>query len=451
MKGVLVILDGLGDLPSKQLGGKTPLEAANTPNLDFFATYGKTGYMYPVKPNFIPGSDESIVSLFGNNLSDSSRGQLEARGAGIKTSHGDLALRVNFASINSLSEGDIIDRRVGRTLTTKEAEILSKDLNKIKLSCNFIFKSTIQHRAVLVLKGGFSDNIICNDPIYSRDNPKNSEKISTFKALDEEEDTQYTVNILREFAEKAFELLDKHPINEKRRIKGFPPANYLLMRGAGSEIPKLKKYRKWLSIVYMPLEIGFSELSGMNVFSFEYPELKNLDSYENLWEGLKKACNFTIDTIKKNYKNSDYAYIHIKETDLPGHDNKPIEKKMMLEYLDKTLFQFLREFAIQKKIKIVVTGDHSTPCKLKSHSADPVPVLFYEGGLNPKESFFDSFLNNFNTNNIQKFFSRKEKNDERTKSKESIKKIKFCERTVKSGALGEIKGKDLLNKVGFNK
>ena len=90
MKGMLIIIDGLGDLPNKQLGGKTPLEAAHTPNLDFLATRGELGYMYSVKPGFIPESDEAIVSIFGNNLISSSRGQLEARGTGLKLTRGDL-------------------------------------------------------------------------------------------------------------------------------------------------------------------------------------------------------------------------------------------------------------------------------------------------------------------------------------------------------------------------
>ena len=377
MKGILVILDGIGDLPCRQLDGKTPLEAAETPNLDFLATRGEMGYMYPVKPGFIPESDEALISIFGNELIDSTRGQLEARGTDIKLTRGDLALRANFATIDSLKEGNIIDRRAGRTLTTAEAEELAKALNKIKIPCKFIFKPTIQHRGVLIFRGGFSDNVTGNDSTYSKGKAKEAEKIGIFEALDEEENTQYTINILREFVNKAFEVLDAHPVNKERKRKGLLPANYLLLRGAGIEPPKLKFYKRWLSVVYMPQEIGFSKISGMNIFSFDYPRLKSLDSYENLREGLEKACSFSIKVLKKNHKDADYAYIHIKETDLPGHDNKPIEKKLMIEYVDKTLFKFLREFVPPKKIKVVVTADHSTPSKLKAHSSDPVPVLFY--------------------------------------------------------------------------
>ena len=413
MKGILVILDGIGDLPCKQLGGKTPLESADMPNLNFFAARGEMGYMYPVKPGFIPESDEAIVSIFGNDLISSTRGQLEARGTDLKLTRGDLALRVNFATIDSLEKGDIIDRRAGRTLTTQEAEVLAKALNKIKLPCKFVFKQTVQHRGVLVFRGGFSDNISGNDSTYIQGKSKVVDKIGFCKSLDDDENSQYSANLVNEFIEKAYEILNKHPVNQERKRRGLLPANYLLVRGAGIEPPKLKLYKKWISVAYMPLEIGFSRVCGMKVFSFDYPKLKNLDAYTNLYDGLEKACKFSIKVLKKNYKNTDYAYIHLKETDISGHDNKPVEKKLMLEYIDKTFFKFLRKFAPQNKIKVVVTADHSTPCNLKVHSADPVPVLFYNDSI-PKEK-------------------------------------KFCEKEAKNGSLGGVMGNGLLKKIGFVK
>lgn len=413
MKGVLVILDGLGDLPSKQLGDKTPLENANMENLNFLATRGEMGMMYPVKPGFIPESDEAIVSIFGNSQINSTRGQLEARGSGLKLTRGDLAFRVNFATIDSVEEGNIIDRRAGRTLTTDEAEQLSKALNKINMSVKFIFTPTVQHRASLVFKGGFSDNVSGNDSTYFQGVHTAVDKLGYCKPLDEDENSQYSANIVNEFLEKAYEVLNHHPLNQERRRRGLLPANYLLIRGAGAEAPKLNIYKRWAAVAYMPLEIGFSSLSGMDVYSFEYPKLKGFDAYQNLYDGLKRACDFSIKIVKKVRKSANYLYIHIKETDLPGHDNKPLEKKAMLEYIDKTLFKFLRKFAPPNKIKVVVTGDHSTPCKLKGHSADPVPVLFY--------------------------------NDSELKEKH------FSEKEAANGKLGKFNGNDLLKKVGFNR
>ena len=411
MKGILIILDGIGDLPNKLLGDKTPLEAAETPNLDFLAARSEMGFMYPVRPGFIPESDEAIVSIFGNDLISSTRGQLEARGTDLNLTRGDLAFRTNFATVNPKNK-KIIDRRAGRTLTTAEAEMLARALNnKIKISCKFVFEPTVQHRGVLVFRGGFSEMISGNDYTYVQGKTGGKDEVGLIKPLDDDENSQYTANVVNEFLDQAHEVLDKHPVNEDRRQRGLMPANYLLVRGAGIEVPKLKFYKKWISVAYMPLEKGFSELCGMKVFSFDYPKLIGLDSYKNLYEGLAKACKFSIKVLKKNNKEFDYAYIHLKETDLPGHDNKPIEKKLMLEYIDKTFFKFLRKFAPPHKIKVVVTGDHSTPCKLKNHSADPLPVLFYNDSI-PKEK-------------------------------------KFCEKEARKGTLGRIMGKDLLKKVGF--
>ncbi|MEN7982705.1 MAG: alkaline phosphatase family protein [Nanoarchaeota archaeon] len=409
MKGILVIIDGMGDLPNKLLKEKTPLEAAHTPNIDFFATRGEMGYMDPVKPGFIPESDEAIVSIFGNDLSSSSRGWLEAKGADIKMTRGDLAFRVNFGTIDS--KGDVIDRRAGRTLTTSEAHELARAItNRVKMPFKFTFISTVQHRAALVFKGGFSENITGNDLTYIMGKTKQEGRC---QALDETENTQYTANVVNEFIAKAQEILEKHPINKKRKEKGLLPANALFIRGAGIELPKLKQYKKWISPSYMPLEIGFSKTSGMKVVKFDYPKLKQLDAYKNLWDGLKKACKFNIKSIKKFRKSFDYAYVHIKETDLPGHDNKPIEKKEMIEYIDKTFIKFLRKIAPQNKIKVVITADHSTPCKLKTHSADPVPVLLYNGSI--------------------------------------LKEKKFNEKEARKGTLRRIEGKEFLKKVGFVK
>lgn len=409
MKGILVIIDGMADLPHKLLDNMTPLEAAETTNMDFLATRGEMGYMHTVKPGFIPESDEAILSIFNNDIDSASRGWLEAKGANIKITRGDLAFRANFGTVDK--KGNIIDRRVGRTLTTEEAQDLARSLmNRIKLKNKFTFVSTVQHRAVLVFHGGFSENITGNDLTYVMGKHKEQTRCIP---LDDSENTQYTADIVNEFLRKAHEILEKHPVNAKRKERGLLPANHLFIRGPGIENPKLKQYKKWISPSYMPLEIGFSKLSGMKTITFNYPKLKKLDAYENLWDALKKSCKFATKSLKKYHKKFDYAYIHIKETDLPGHDNKPLEKKAMIEHIDKTLFKFLRKFAPSKNINIAVTADHATPCKLKAHSADPVPILL------------------FNNSNL--------------------KEKKFSEKEARLGKLKKIEGKELLKKVGFTR
>jgi len=413
MKGIFVIMDGLGDLPTASLGGKTPLEAAKTPYLDFLATRGELGYMYPVRVGYAPSSDESIASIFRNDIKNLSRGELEAYGAGLNPKKGDLVLRVDFGTIDSLEKGNILDRRVGRTLSTKEAKKLAHSLNKIDFPYKFKFISTNQHRALLLIRGDFSSKITGNDLTYSNGKAKEVKKIGNCVPLSKDKLSKKTSEVLNEFLKESFHILNNHPVNFNRRKKGLLPANYLLVRSPGTQKPHLVQYKNWISAHYMAMEEGFSYLSGMKNYSFKYPPLRGVDAYKNLWSGLRKAVKNSIKVLKRNKNKAEYCYIHLKETDLPGHDNKPHVKKQMIEYIDKTLFKFLARIAPMKRIKIVVTGDHSTPCKLKEHSSDPVPVLFYNLGI-PKQK-------------------------------------KFNEKEARLGKLGKIMGKDLLKKVRFVK
>ncbi len=419
MKGVLIVIDGVGDRPCRQLGEKTPLEAAKKDNLDYLAKAGRLGYIYPVDESFAPESDTAVLSLLGNDTRLANRGAFEALGAGLKLEKGDLALRTNFATIDNLKNGSgkIIDRRAGRTLTTREAEVLAGEINKIFLPRKFLFKLTIQHRGVLILKGGFSDNITNTDPAYPiKGKFQESYNFKFSEPLDDDENSEYTANMVNELIEQSFIKLNEHPINQERRKKGLMPANILLTRDGATEIPKIKKLKKWAGIHYLPLEIGICKAADMPVFSFPYPEMKKFDVYRNLYDALDKAIKFSVKTLKKQKNNFDYFYIQFKETDVPGHDNKPNEKKEMIELLDRKFFSFLKKFAGENKIKVAVTGDHSTPCSLKSHSADPVPLLLF---------------------------------DSSEKGKIEKDGLTFSEAESRKGSLGKIYGKELLKKIKF--
>lgn len=413
LKGVFVIIDGLGDLPNKQLGGLTPLESATTSNLDFFATRGEIGFVYPVSPGYSPGSDESIVSIFGNDMKNSNRAWLEAVGAGINPNKGDLVLRVNFGTIDSIEKGNVIDRRAGRTLTNEEANLLAEEINKMDFPYEFKLVPTLQHRGILIFRGDFSDKIAGDDITYNKGSSKEISKVTSCRALVREDKAEKTAKMLNEFLESSFKILKDSEANISREKRGLLPANYLLVRTPGVERPKLKQYKDWACLGYMPLEKGFSDLSGMKTYSFSYPPLRGIDSYQNLWQGLKKASSHSLKLIKSSLRKHKFIYIHIKETDLPGHDNKPFEKKEMLEFLDKNLFSKLRGFLSRNKIKLIVTGDHSTPCVLKAHSSDPVPLLYCSWSL-PREK-------------------------------------KFNEKEAKKGKLGRMLGKEIFSKTGFLK
>jgi len=409
-KFILITLDGMADLPAKELQNKTPYEVAFTPNLDFFAQNSKSGLMIPVKEGVAPESDVAITAILGYDPYHffTGRGPLEAYGAGIDMEKGDLALRTNFSTIGIGNK--IIDRRVGRTLMTKEAFALAKTINnKIKLGFPFVFKPTIQHRGVLVIKGSFSDNITNTDPGYEK---KGSFSVAVRKdafescePLDDEEETALSANLVNNFISQSISLLKKHPVNLERLNQGQLPANIILTRDAGIKLPQFpKKKEKWLAVLSMPLEIGLAKLTGMDVAKCPYPEMTKTNVYDTLYVALKKYIDFAKQEIKANWKNYDCFWIHVKETDIPGHDGLALHKKKMIEIVDERLMSFLKTM----NAKICVTSDHSTPCVLKKHSADPVPFLIYGGGKDGK-----------------------------------IKR--FTEKECKKGSLGKIYGKDLLN------
>ncbi len=411
MKGVLVVLDGVGDLPHPKLDNKTPLEAAQKPALDEIAGNAELGFMYPVSEKFVPESDKGMLHILGKEKTMISRGQLEAIGAGIELGPGDLALRANFATLDNFENKKILDRRVGRSLSNKEANLLAKTINKeVRLDHPFIFKPTVQHRGVLVLRGVFSDSVSNTDPAYAKEGKFVGDVVKYAEPLDDKELSEYTASQINQFLRKSYDILNNHYINKKRRKKGLLPANIILTRGAGTELPKIQKFHRWAGVAYMPLEIGIAKTFGMQPFTFPYT-LKNNKAYKDLEKLLKKAAKFSAKTIKKQQGNFDYFYIHFKETDLPGHDNLPEEKKAMIEIIDKYFFSFLLKWAKKHPFKIIVTGDHATPCKLSSHSADPVPFLISQ---------------------------------QYTKSQ----KINFCEKTCVQ-TKNKIYGKDLLKKSGF--
>src|SRR3989344_3310022 len=165
-KRILIVLDGLGDLQCKQLGNKTPLDAAHTPNLDKLAAKSRLGYMYTIKEGIAPESDTATLAILGNDPYKvyTGRGPLEAAGADAKLTKDFIAFRANLSTVKG---NKIIDSRVGRNLTTKEAISLSSAINKkVKLPYRFRFIPTIQHRAVLIIYKKLSPNISNTDPAY---------------------------------------------------------------------------------------------------------------------------------------------------------------------------------------------------------------------------------------------------------------------------------------------
>lgn len=384
-----MILDGVADEPCSALSDKTPLDFASTPNLDYFSSNGEVDYCFPIAEGVAPQSSSGIVSLFGADFRDFPRGVLEATGAGVSLKEGDLVLRCNFATIDNLQNRKLVDRRVGRTLTTDEARELARVINeKVKMPFPFELIPTIGHRAVLVFRGNFSANISNVDPSYDfgLSVERASDKVPLSEPYDDGASAKLAANLVNTFVQKSHVVLANHALNLKREKTGLFPANFILCRDAGNKISSYDKLPgNWLGFGYMPLEVGVARILGMDVYSFDYPEMKSIDSYEHLKKGIELAVRKSIEMLKINFSRYDYFYIHFKETDIPGHDNKPREKVKMIEFIDKEFFGFLRAFLVEHSARLLVTADHTTSCRAKTHTSHPVPVLFFDS-LKQKKS-----------------------------------------------------------------
>jgi len=386
LKLIYVAIDGMGDLPIAELGNKTPLEAANTPHLDFLAKNGKTGLIYTVKKGVAPESDVAVISLLGYDpfKYSTGRGVIEAVGAGLNMKDGDLALRCNFATLGKGKE--ILDRRVKRTLTTEEAAELSDAVNeKITLeSCpaTFEFRSTLGHRAVLLFKSKaqcLSGKITNSDPAYSYVNgigeatPDAEMVLKKCEPLENTEEARNAANLVNEFIEKTHEIWEHHPINKKRAAEGKLKANCVLTRDAGSQLPKFfninKKYNvHFAALADMQAESGIAHLAGMKATLLPPPS-----------GDLEKDCAVRVKNLLEILPLYDCFYIHLKGPDEPGHDGNCNLKTKIIAAIDKHFFgPLLQEISLKKHI-FCVTCDHATPCSLKVHSDTPVPVLISGG------------------------------------------------------------------------
>lgn len=383
MKILYIVLDGLGDLPTPDLGDKTPLEAAYTPFMDSLAAAGQTGMLYTVEKGVAPESDVAVISILGYDAKKyyTGRGPLECYAAGLQVNDGDLAYRVNFATLGK--DNQIVDRRVGRNLTTEEATELAKAINtKVKLlSATFSFKNTVGHRGVLVIRnqsGRLSAQVTNTDPAYEKEGVygvakarfknvlQNSEPVEGYKHVEEAKRSAFLTN---EFIKLSQEVLNNEPVNKKRVAEGKLPANVILTRDSGDALPKFPPFdkefgKKFGCFVEMPVERGIALLTGMTIIGLPEPTGNPTHDYH-------LRANKALESITE----FDGLYIHIKGPDEPAHDGRANDKKESIEAIDQYFFGNLIPFLDKNNTVIAVTADHSTPCTLKAHSDDAVPLL----------------------------------------------------------------------------
>ncbi|QDU05220.1 2,3-bisphosphoglycerate-independent phosphoglycerate mutase [Gimesia chilikensis] len=337
-KIVLLVSDGLGGLPLEP-GGKTELETANTPNLDELAKNGTLGRSIPVLPGITPGSGPGHLGLFGYDplQFNIGRGVLEALGIDFELGPDDVAIRGNFCTLDD--DGNITDRRAGRIGSDIGVE-LCKKLDQIEIPGVEVFVRPVkEYRLVIVLRAkGLGGDINDTDPQKTG--------VPPLEPVGENEASQKTAEICKEFLKQAGEIL-----------KDDRPANLLTMRGIAKmpEIPTFEEVygTRAAAIAVYPMYRGLARLVSMDVKDAGQTLESQMDCLEKIWD------------------DYDFFFVHYKYTDSTGEDGNFAAKVAKTEEVDSCI---PRIKALKPDV-LIVTGDHSTPSKMKSHSWHPVPVL----------------------------------------------------------------------------
>ncbi len=365
-KILMIICDGMGDRPVPELDGKTPLQAANTPNLDKLATIGKNGMMSTLGHGVIPGSDTAHLALLGYDphKTYSGRGPFEAGGIGLDLLAGDIAFRVNFSTVDE--NMTVIDRRAGRI--TEGTDKLADALDGMTIEdVQIIIKAGVEHRAALVLRGsGLSPNVGDTDP------HELNTKVLEAKPLDADAKAEKTATILNEFTKKSYEILDVHEVNVKRKADSQQPANIVLCRGAGA-MPKIQLFSekfglKGAAIVGIPLVKGLCRIIGLDTIEVE-----------GATGSANTNLNGKVEASLTALEDHDFVFLHFKGADALAHDFDAQGKVRFLEDVDKALAPIID--GLDEKLIVAFTADHSSPIVTGEHSADPVPLVIAGGGL----------------------------------------------------------------------
>lgn len=345
-KIVFIVLDGIGGHPSKP-AGKTELETARTPNMDKLASNSILGLSNPIAPGITPGSGPGHLGLFGYDpfKCNIGRGVLASLGIGFPLKASDIAARINFCTADS--KGFITDRRAGRIPTSLCAELV-RELDKIIIKGVKIFVRPVRdYRASLIIRGkNLGGDISDSDPQKVGLKPK--------PLIGKDNASKRTIQIVNQFLLKAQKILS-----------GKKPANMIMLRGFDKykNFPSMAEIYKLnpACIAAYPMYKGVARLTGMEV----------LDTGETL--------NEEIAVLKKNFKRYDFFFFHVKKTDSAGEDGNFKQKVKIIEDFDRKLPEILS----LKPDVLVITGDHSTPSILKSHSWHPVPLLIYSKYCRP--------------------------------------------------------------------
>ncbi len=367
MKGVLFIIDGLGDLPIPAFEGRTPLEAAQTPFLDRLAGRGRFGVIDPIAPGVLPNTHSGagmLLGMYPGQVSRLNRGPVEAAGLGLQLQEGDVALRANFATLERAGDDwRVVDRRAGRIRhgTAELAEAMA-GIGPID-GVSVLFQPTEQHRGVLVLSGpGLDAHVSDTDPGDHGD----SNLLKHCRALSP--GAERTASLINRYGQRVRETLQDHPVNQQRRQAGLLPANGLLTRGAGHPLA--------LDNLVADHGIRASVVSGCNTVKglgrlLGFRVIDDARFTADLDTDLDAKVRVTLDELQ----HAGLVFVHVKAPDICAHDRDPVAKRDLLSRIDQSLGSLVGE-----PVGIAVAADHTTDSNTGRHTADPVPAFMCAAG-----------------------------------------------------------------------
>ncbi len=360
MKYVVIVIDGAADYPIEELGGKTPLEVADTPNIDFLASRGVLGRVKTIPKGFTPASDIANLSLLGYEPQRhySGRGPLEAANIGVELKEDDLAFRCNLVTN---AEGKLFDYSAGH-IRDKEAKILIEYLDKKIGSKDLKFFFGKSYRNLIVFKNSRHlklDEAKCFAP---------HDIIG--KRIDKHLPRGKNSEVLKEVMEASAAVLGEHEVNKVRVDLGENPANMIWLWSGGPKvkIPFFKDLFGLEGSVISAVDLikGIGKTIGMDVIEVEGAN----GYYDTNYAGKAQAG---LDSLNK----SDFTFIHIEATDEAGHNQDLRMKITCLERIDKLVVGKIIEGLQGKAHKILITPDHPTPLVLRTHTDEPVPFLIF--------------------------------------------------------------------------
>lgn len=380
MKTLIILGDGMADEPIDELGGKTPLQYADTPFMDALARLGTTGRLKTVADGFHPGSEVANMAVLGYDLPTvyEGRGVLEAASMGVDLKPDELAMRCNLVCI----EGDLLKNHSAGHIRTEEADLLIRSLNRALGSDRIRFYTGVSYRHLLVVKGG-DKRLVCIPP---HDIPLHPFRPNMVRA--EVPEAEETAALLNQLIMQSQEVLKDHPVNLRRIQEGHDAANSIWpwspgVRPAMQTLKSMYGIQKSSVISAVDLIRGIGVYAGMKVIHVEGAT----GLYDTNYEG--KA-----DAALEALKTDDLVYLHIEASDEAGHEGDVRLKIQTIEDLDHRIvgpiFQALQTW--KEPVAIAVLPDHPTPCSIRTHTNVPVPFLIYRPGDEPDPVMtFDEF------------------------------------------------------------